>query len=216
MRDVMLILIFSPIYFSRRSQSRPTGCRAGPRYQPATFHLPSLQPYTPASQISSKIFPARPHQKFPFHSAPHRPLARRRPPSTASRACPPPASRASPRRGRSGPALQRHSVEHLERVGGWRRMYGRRASQLLKEVDSCEAGQLVPFNVSFYPPPPLSARVSQLWGSEWPVIRFRLWLFLGRNYGWSSCIVEIEFINVHFQSYGGNVICMVYNYQATV
>jgi|UniRef100_A0A0D3G8G2 GINS complex subunit 1 len=25
-------------------------------------------------------------------------------------------------------------------------MYGRRASQLLKEVDSCEAGQLVPFN----------------------------------------------------------------------
>nr|ACN25344.1 unknown [Zea mays] len=26
-------------------------------------------------------------------------------------------------------------------------MYGRRASQLLKEIDSSEAGQLVPFNV---------------------------------------------------------------------
>ena len=30
-----------------------------------------------------------------------------------------------------------------------RRMYGRRASQLLKEIDSSEAGQLAPFNVIF-------------------------------------------------------------------
>jgi hypothetical protein len=35
----------------------------------------------------------------------------------------------------------------LEGILAWRRMYGRRASQLLKEIDSSEAGQLAPFNV---------------------------------------------------------------------
>ncbi|XP_066367239.1 uncharacterized protein [Miscanthus floridulus] len=50
-------------------------------------------------------------------------------------------------RSSSGPSPATSTHQEYPSASGFRRrMYGRRASQLLKEIDSSEAGQLVPFN----------------------------------------------------------------------
>lgn len=110
-------------------------------------------------QASLSIFlPARPHQNSPSttlaaklpttasvpspNPIPRRPQCPFLTPLASPLLCPPPGPQSAQTLAASRPGEQQSGPGDARR-----RMYGRRASQLLKEVDSSEAGQLAPFNV---------------------------------------------------------------------